>query len=150
MAAMVRSLLSSTALARTSTAAALLAGVCLGPTATQAQDATWLANPGSADFNAAANWSPATVPTGTAFFGTSSTTNLSFSAFNTTIGGWTFNAGASDYTFTAGGGFFHQLHRRRHRDQWRQRQHHFQRWPQFLQRQHGWQRHHHQHRHRDH
>jgi hypothetical protein len=64
-----------------------------------AQDATWLQNPGSGDFNTAANWSPATVPTGTAFFGTSNTTALSFSA-DTTIGGWTFNAGASNYTFT--------------------------------------------------
>ena len=42
---------------------------------------------------------PATVPTGTAFFGASNTTNLSFSA-HTTLGGWTFNAGASAYTFT--------------------------------------------------
>ena len=61
-------------------------------------DATWLANPGSDDFNTAANWTPATVPTGTAFFDTSNTTNLSFST-NATIGGWTFNAGASNYTF---------------------------------------------------
>ena len=40
-----------------------------------------------------------TVPTGTAFFGTSNTTALTFSA-NTTVGGWTFNAGAPAYTFT--------------------------------------------------
>ena len=39
------------------------------------------------------------VPTGTASFGTSNTTSLSFSA-NTTIGGWTFNSGASNYSFT--------------------------------------------------
>ncbi|MPZ39724.1 MAG: AAA family ATPase [Rhizobiales bacterium] len=39
------------------------------------------------------------MPTGTAFFGQSNTTNLSLSSF-TTIGGWTFNAGASDYTLT--------------------------------------------------
>jgi hypothetical protein len=66
-----------------------------------AQNATWLLNPGSGDFNTAANWSPATVPTGTAFFGASNTTALSFSA-PITIGGWTFNAGASNYTFTNG------------------------------------------------
>ena len=64
-----------------------------------AQDATWLATPGSGNFNTATNWSPATVPTGTANFSTSNTTSLSFSA-STAIGGWTFNAGASNYTFT--------------------------------------------------
>jgi autotransporter-associated beta strand protein len=88
--------LGSTALLASTAVAAMLLG-----TAAQAQDATWLASPATADFDAAANWTPATVPTGTAFFGTSSTTNLSFSA-NTTIGGWTFNAGASNYTFTNG------------------------------------------------
>jgi autotransporter-associated beta strand protein len=66
-----------------------------------AQDATWLAAPGSGDFNTAANWSTATVPAGTASFGLSSTTGLSFSA-TTAIGGWTFNPGASAYTFTNG------------------------------------------------
>jgi hypothetical protein len=30
-----------------------------------AQDATWLLNPATADFNTASNWTPATVPTGT-------------------------------------------------------------------------------------
>ncbi|HEY1546065.1 MAG TPA: autotransporter domain-containing protein [Xanthobacteraceae bacterium] len=67
-----------------------------------AQDATWLLNPGSGDFDTAANWTPATVPTGTATFGTSNTTALSFST-NTTVGGWTFNAAASNYTFANGG-----------------------------------------------
>lgn len=41
-----------------------------------AQDATWLTNPGSGNFNAAVNWTPTGVPVGTAFFGTSSTTSL--------------------------------------------------------------------------
>jgi hypothetical protein len=45
------------------------------------------------------NWTPNTVPTSTAFFGVSNQNNVSFSA-NTTVGGWTFNAGASNYTFT--------------------------------------------------
>ncbi len=66
-----------------------------------AQDATWLAVPSSGTFNTAANWAPATTPTGTAFFNTSTITALSFSA-NTTLGGWTFNPGASNYTFTIG------------------------------------------------
>jgi hypothetical protein len=79
---------------------ALLASsaLCAAPLPAAAQNATWLLAPGSGDFNTAVNWTPAAVPTGTAFFGTSNTTNLSLSA-NTTIGGWTFNAGASNYTF---------------------------------------------------
>jgi autotransporter-associated beta strand protein len=85
-------------------AAALLAFsvLLLAALPAAAQNATWNFNPGSGDFNTAANWNPATVPTGTAFFGTSNTAALSFSA-NTTIGGWTFNAGASNYTFTNNG-----------------------------------------------
>ncbi len=88
--------------------AALLASSALIAVAVpaRAQDATWLldatvAGPvaGTFDFNAAANWNPAAVPTGTASFGTSNTPNLSFSS-PTTIGGWTFNAGASSYSFT--------------------------------------------------
>ncbi len=63
-----------------------------------AQDATWLANPGSNLYNAFANWTPATVPTGTAFFDASNTTSLSFED-DATVGGWTFNAGAPAYTF---------------------------------------------------
>ncbi|WFU85700.1 autotransporter domain-containing protein [Bradyrhizobium sp. CIAT3101] len=74
----------------------------LPATPSHAQDATWLANPGSGDFNTGANWTPATVPTGIATFGTSSTTSLTFSQANTTVGGLTFNAGASNYTFTSG------------------------------------------------
>lgn len=64
-----------------------------------AQNATWNAVPGTGNFNTATNWTPAQVPTGTAFFDTSTITSLTFSA-NTTIGGWTFNPGASNYTFT--------------------------------------------------
>ena len=79
---------------------ALAATLTLPCAVVRAQDATWLASPGSGDFNTAANWTPATVPTGTASFGTSNTTALSFSAISTTLGGWTFNAGASAYTFT--------------------------------------------------
>jgi autotransporter-associated beta strand protein len=82
---------------------ALLASVLISVAVlARAQDATWLASPGSGDFNTATNWNPATVPTGTAFFGTSTQTNLSFSA-HTTIGGWTFNPGASSYSFITSG-----------------------------------------------
>jgi autotransporter-associated beta strand protein len=64
-----------------------------------AQDATWSSTPGSGDYNTAANWTPAAVPTGTASFGLSGVTALSFSA-NATVGGWTFNALSSAYSFT--------------------------------------------------
>src|SRR6516225_6789884 len=81
-------------LAVTAVAAALLA-----VTSAQAQDATWLLNPGSGNFNTAANWTPATVPTGTAFFGTSNTTNITFQPFITTsIGTMQFNPGAPAYS----------------------------------------------------
>ena len=82
-------------------AAVLVAVAALLPGTLRAQDATWLASPSTGDFDTAGNWNPATVPTGTAFFGTSNTTSLSFSS-STTIGGWTFNAGASNYDFTIG------------------------------------------------
>ena len=71
----------------------------LPPGMARAQDATWSTNPGNGDFNTPGNWTPATVPTGTASFGTSTVTTLSFSA-DSTVGGWTFNTGASHYTFT--------------------------------------------------
>src|SRR5437868_8500300 len=64
-----------------------------------AQDATWSSTPGSGDYNTAANWTPTAVPTGTASFGLSGVTALSFSA-NATVGGWTFNALSSAYSFT--------------------------------------------------
>lgn len=71
---------------------------CLAPAAVHAQNATWLLNPGSNAFGTATNWSPATVPTGTASFGVSNTTTIDLTGgFN--IGGLTFNAGASAYTF---------------------------------------------------
>jgi autotransporter-associated beta strand protein len=65
-----------------------------------AQDATWNST-GTGNFNTAGNWTPNTVPTGTAFFGTSSQNSVSF-ASSTTIGGWTFNPGASNYNLTIG------------------------------------------------
>src|SRR6266545_803345 len=60
--------------------AGLLAGACLWAACAHAQDAMWLLNPGSGDWNTAANWSPATTPTGTAIFGLSNVTSLTFSA----------------------------------------------------------------------
>jgi autotransporter-associated beta strand protein len=81
----------------TTAAVALLAAL-----PARAQDATWQLNPGTADYNTAANWTPATVPTGTAFFGATNVPNLTFSSAATGVGGWMFNAGAPAYTFTLG------------------------------------------------
>ncbi len=66
--------------------------------------ATWLTNPGSGDWNTAANWNPAVVPNGnfdTANFGTSNVTAISTSA-DTTVELAHFNMGASGFTITAG------------------------------------------------
>lgn len=71
-----------------------------------AQNATWQPVPtvlgpvaATFDFNANPNWTPAIVPTGTASFGVTIGPNISFSAASTTLGGFTFNAGAPAYTF---------------------------------------------------
>ena len=85
---------------------ALLASVGVSLTAVSpaaAQNATWLLNPGSGDFNTAANWTPATVPADTAFFDVSNSTSLSFSQIGAAVGGFTFNAGAPAYTFLISG-----------------------------------------------
>lgn len=88
----------------TAAAAALLGGM-----PAHAQDATWLPNPGSNNFNTASNWTPATVPTGTAFFGTSNTTSIAFQSFTTTsVGTLQFNPGAPAYSFTTENGSPHQ------------------------------------------
>jgi hypothetical protein len=68
----------------------------------QAQDATWQLTPVSGDFNTAANWNPAAVPTGTAFFGASANKNLTFNlgAANS-VGQFLFNfSPAGAYSFT--------------------------------------------------
>src|SRR5262249_30355659 len=80
----------------TAAAAALLAAI-----PAHAQDATWSTAPANSDFNTAGNWNPATVPTGTASFGASTITGLTFNtrAVNS-LGGFTFNAGAPAYSFS--------------------------------------------------
>jgi uncharacterized protein with beta-barrel porin domain len=90
----------------------LLAGGLLAMNAAgaYAQNAAWqpvptVAGPtaGTFDFNANLNWVPASVPTGTASFSATIGPNLSFSAAGTTLGGFTFVAGAPAYTFTLSG-----------------------------------------------
>lgn len=63
-----------------------------------AQGATWLATPNSSDYHDSTNWSGGTIPTGSATFGTSDITSLSVSS-NVDVGDWTFDIGASDYSF---------------------------------------------------
>jgi autotransporter-associated beta strand protein len=70
--------------------------------ASQAGNATWDLNPGSDDWNTAANWTPTMVPNGTsdtATFDLSNTNNVSISA-NTEVNGITFTSAASAYTIT--------------------------------------------------
>lgn len=67
-----------------------------------AGSATWNLNPTSADWNTAANWTPATVPNGandTATFAISNTTALSLSK-TTKVNGIIYNSGASAFTTT--------------------------------------------------
>ncbi len=64
------------------------------------QDGTWLANPGSGDYNAGTNWDTGTTPfgAGIAYFGASSVTSLTMSA-PISAGGWIFSPGAPAYQF---------------------------------------------------
>ena len=61
-------------------------------------DATWLLGPTSGDWNAAANWSPAAVPDGTANFGPTNTATLTIAA-NTSIGALVFPAVGPPFVF---------------------------------------------------
>jgi autotransporter-associated beta strand protein len=75
---------------------ATMASVALLTATAHGQDATWLG--GGPDFSNPQHWSPPVVPTGTAFFGPSAATSIFF--FQTTnVGGFTFNAGAPNYSF---------------------------------------------------
>jgi autotransporter-associated beta strand protein len=77
---------------------AVIALIGSGAVPAVAQNATWNAVPANNDFDGAGNWTPGAVPTGTATFGASTLTSLTFSA-NTSLGGFTFQAGAPNYTF---------------------------------------------------
>ncbi len=66
------------------------------------QDATWLRNPATSDFNTGSNWSGGVVPGGTATFNASSLRNIDFSQ-STTLGGISLTASAGNYSFNLGG-----------------------------------------------
>src|SRR5438552_2744434 len=70
-------------------------------TAAFAGSATWRANPSSGNWNAAANWTPATIPNGAADIATFAFSNKRsvFFAADTEVNGIVFNAGASPFTF---------------------------------------------------
>jgi autotransporter-associated beta strand protein len=76
----------------------------LVPVVAHATSATWDLNPGSGDWNAAANWTPMGVPNGpadVATFGLSNTTDVSISA-NTEVNSIIFRPTATNtYTITA-------------------------------------------------
>ena len=98
--ASARRLSTSTILARGGIALGVLVSISSVPAS--AQDATWLSTPGSNNYNTGTNWNPTTSangPTGTALFGQSGTTSLAITS-TAVVGGWTFNPGASNYTFT--------------------------------------------------
>jgi fibronectin-binding autotransporter adhesin len=68
-----------------------------------AGSATWNLNPTNGDWHTAANWTPATVPNGSADFASFSVSNntaVSLSA-SATVNGLIFNPGASAFTITA-------------------------------------------------
>src|SRR3954447_20754685 len=97
--------------AKTSTfpwrAASLLAAIGIVATSAHAQDATWKFAPGSNDYNTPANWTPTAAPigpSGTASFGASGTTSLTFST-GTSVDTFQFNPGAPAYTFDLNGHF---------------------------------------------
>lgn len=77
--------------------ALVLAWALPAATSRAASNGTWLASPGSNDYGTSSNWDGGFVPPGTASFGASNTTSLVISSAS--VGGWTFNAGASNYTF---------------------------------------------------
>jgi len=63
----------------------------------QAQDATWVGTTNS--YTTPTNWNTNSVPTGTGFFGGTGNPSLSITTLDGTVGGWTLNSGAQNYTF---------------------------------------------------
>ncbi|NPU13893.1 autotransporter domain-containing protein [Bradyrhizobium sp. 83002] len=87
-------------MASTAVTTLILASSMLAPIRpATALDGTWEATPATGDFNSGANWSTGNVPTGTAIFGASGTTNLTITS-SATLGELVFDIGASNYTFS--------------------------------------------------
>ena len=83
---------------------AIILTLCLGAlNAVYADSATWSLNPTNGDWNTAANWTPPTIPNGsadTATFDVSNQTSISLSD-DTEVNGIAFNPGASAFSVTA-------------------------------------------------
>jgi hypothetical protein len=79
-------------------------GAALTSHSAHAGDALWVGDPASSNvaavWNTNTNWSPSVVPDGTATFGASNQTAISFSQATTSIGRIEFNGAAPAYTFT--------------------------------------------------
>jgi autotransporter-associated beta strand protein len=81
----------------------LVACILLPTSPAIAGSSVWQSSPPTNDWDTASNWTPATVPNGsadTATFNTSSTAMISISA-NTQVNSFTFNGNASAFTITA-------------------------------------------------
>jgi autotransporter-associated beta strand protein len=75
------------------------AALCAVLAGAAAQDATWLQNPGSSDWNTGTNWNGGVVPTGTATFGASNVSTLTFSAATTSLQSIQLTSAAPAYQF---------------------------------------------------
>jgi hypothetical protein len=83
----------------------LLGATLLAASPAAAQNATWVGGTPSAassDYGTSANWAAAGPPPDTAFFNASANSNISIAGTHF-VGGWTFNPGASAYTFDKSG-----------------------------------------------
>ena len=83
----------------------LVACILLPTSPAIAGSSVWQSSPPTSDWNTATNWTPNTVPNGSAdvaTFAFSAITGVSTSAANTEVNGITFNAGASAFTITIG------------------------------------------------
>jgi hypothetical protein len=78
--------------------AVLLASTCLGAGAAHAQNAAW--NGATTDWNTATNWTPNTVPTGTATFTNTGSATVDNASGNVTIGAVSFSAVPNAQAFT--------------------------------------------------
>jgi hypothetical protein len=76
--------------------------LCAGVRLANAQDATWVGGTAGNDYTTAANWTPATAPTGIATFATNTNNNIPISVL-ATAGAWNF-IGTSAYNFTINNG----------------------------------------------